>query len=137
MLTVEWRRFSSAILPAWCRKSPKISEVSPLLYLHGLSSQDFAPSLESFLGTGAGLSAAVVTRLTVGWQVGEGVRQPRSVERGLRVCVGGRGAPERAPGRGQLCLLVMIGVRVDDTKELKHRPVTQREECALPVRRRS
>ena len=64
----ERRRFSSAILPAWCRKSPKISEVLPLLHLHGLSSQDFAPALESFLGTGSGLSAAVITRLTVQWR---------------------------------------------------------------------
>ena len=39
----ERRRFASAILPAWCRKSPKITEVLPLLYLHGLSSKDFVP----------------------------------------------------------------------------------------------
>src|SRR3954452_20009576 len=26
-------RFASAILPAWCRKTPKITEVLPLLYL--------------------------------------------------------------------------------------------------------
>lgn len=39
--TGERRRFASAILPPWCRKSPKINEVLPLLYLHGLSSQDF------------------------------------------------------------------------------------------------
>jgi putative transposase len=45
------RRFCSVILPAWCRKSPKITEVLPLLYLHGLSSQDFAPALEGFLGS--------------------------------------------------------------------------------------
>jgi hypothetical protein len=38
----ERQRFSSAILPAWARKSPQISEVLPLLYLHGLSSLDFA-----------------------------------------------------------------------------------------------
>jgi putative transposase len=50
----ERRRFSSVILPAWCRKSPKITEVLPLLYLHGLSSQDFAAALEGFLGTGFG-----------------------------------------------------------------------------------
>ena len=37
----ERRQYSSAILPAWCRKSPKITEVLPLLYLHGLSSKDF------------------------------------------------------------------------------------------------
>src|SRR5262245_17026193 len=45
-VTGERRRFASAILPAWCRKSPKITEVLPLLYLHGLSSKDFGPALE-------------------------------------------------------------------------------------------
>ena len=29
------QKFSSAILPPWCRKTPKINEVLPLLYLHG------------------------------------------------------------------------------------------------------
>jgi len=33
--TGERKRFSSAILPAWARKTPKITEVLPLLYLHG------------------------------------------------------------------------------------------------------
>ena len=36
--TGERQRFSSAILPPWARKTPKITEVLPLLYLHGLSS---------------------------------------------------------------------------------------------------
>src|SRR4051812_32408742 len=40
-VTGERQRFASVILPAWCRKSPKVSEVLPLLYLHGLSSSDF------------------------------------------------------------------------------------------------
>jgi hypothetical protein len=39
-------RFRSAILPPWARKTPQISEVLPLLYLHGLSSGDFVPALE-------------------------------------------------------------------------------------------
>src|SRR4051794_41265461 len=47
----ERRRFASAILPAWSRKSPRVAEVLPLLYLHGLSSSDFAPALEQFLGS--------------------------------------------------------------------------------------
>ncbi len=64
----ERRRFSSAILPAWVRRSPQITEVLPLLYLHGLSSGDFAPALEQFLGTGAGLSASSITRLAGQWQ---------------------------------------------------------------------
>src|SRR5688572_10857177 len=36
--------------------------------LHGLSSLDFVPALEGFLGTDSGLSAATITRLTVRWQ---------------------------------------------------------------------
>ncbi|SEU40760.1 Transposase (or an inactivated derivative) [Nonomuraea wenchangensis] len=43
--TGEHRRFSSSILPPWCRKSPAITEVLPLLYLHGLSTGDFMPAL--------------------------------------------------------------------------------------------
>ena len=62
--TGERARFSSAILAPWCRTSPKITEVLPLLYLHGLSWLDFGPALEQFLGSRAGLSAASITRLT-------------------------------------------------------------------------
>nr|WP_263399630.1 transposase [Saccharopolyspora pogona] len=62
------RRFSSAILPAWARKTPKITEVLPLLYLHGLSSGDFVPALGQFLGSSKGLSAAVITKLTEQWK---------------------------------------------------------------------
>jgi transposase-like protein len=64
----ERQRFSSAIVPAWARKSPQVSEVLPLLYLHGLSSGDFGAALEQFLGSGAGLSATTITRLTGQWQ---------------------------------------------------------------------
>lgn len=45
--TGERKRFSSKILAPWCRKSPKISEVLPLLYLYGPSSGDFVPALPS------------------------------------------------------------------------------------------
>ena len=66
--TGERRRFSSAILPPWCRKTSKITEVLPLLYLHGLSSGDFVPALGQFLGSSAGLSASVITKLTETWK---------------------------------------------------------------------
>jgi hypothetical protein len=45
--TVERQRFSSAILPAWARKSPRVAEVLPMRYLHGLSSSDFGPARSS------------------------------------------------------------------------------------------
>ncbi len=41
-------RFSSSILPAYMRKSPKVTEVLPILYLRGLSTGDFAPALGAF-----------------------------------------------------------------------------------------
>ncbi|WP_187280872.1 transposase, partial [Microbispora sp. CSR-4] len=67
-VTGERKRFSSAILPPWARKTPKITEVLPLLYLHGLSSGDFVPALGQFLGSAAGLSAPVITKLTEQWK---------------------------------------------------------------------
>ncbi len=115
----ERRRFASVILPAWCRRSPKISEVLPLLYLHGLSSQDFVPALEEFLGTGAGLSGPTITRLTAQWQDEAkvfGERDLSTVDY-VYVWVDGIHVNIRLEEE-KLCLLVMIGVRVDGTKEL-------------------
>ena len=47
------RQFQSVILPRWCRRSPKVAQVLPLLYLHGLSSSDFVPALEELFGSAA------------------------------------------------------------------------------------
>ncbi|GAB3881273.1 hypothetical protein GCM10027612_10110 [Microbispora bryophytorum subsp. camponoti] len=66
--TGERKRFPSAILPAWARKTPQLTEVLPLLYLHGPSSGDFVPALGQFLGSSSGLSASVITRLTEQWK---------------------------------------------------------------------
>jgi putative transposase len=72
-------RVRSAILPPWCRKRPKVTEVLPLLYLHGMSSGDFAPALEEFFGAAAGLSASVITRLTSQWQADREAFMARSL----------------------------------------------------------
>jgi putative transposase len=117
--TGEQCRFTSTILPAWARKSPKIAEVLPLLYLHGLSSSDFTPALEQFLGSGAGLSASVITRLTKQWQDEQLAFNTRS----LKDCdyvymwVDGIHLKVRLE-QDKVCLLVMIGVRADGKKEL-------------------
>jgi len=49
--TGERIRFRSSSLPPWARKSPKVAEVLPLMYLHGMSSGDFVPALEEFFGS--------------------------------------------------------------------------------------
>lgn len=112
-------RFSSAILPAWARKSPQVAEVLPLLYLHGLSSGDFTAALEQFLGSAAGLSAKTITRLTEQWQ-GEatGFNKRSLAESDYVYCwVDGIHLKVRL-AQDKVCLLVMIGVRADGTKEL-------------------
>ena len=117
--TGERKRFSSAVLPPWCRKSPKVNEVLPLLYLHGLSSKDFVPALEGFLGTGAGLSAATITRLTVQWQDEARAFNDRDLSTVDYVYLWADGIHVNVRlDEEKLCLLVMVGVRVDGTKEL-------------------
>ena len=62
--TGERRRFSSRILPRYARRSPKVDDVLPVLYLRGLSTGDFRPALEQLLGEdAAGLSPSTITRL--------------------------------------------------------------------------
>lgn len=117
--TGERARFASAILPAWARKSPQLAEVLPLLYLHGLSSSDFAPALAQFLGTGAGLSAKTITRLTEQWQDEAKAFNQRSLAGTdyVYVWVDGIHLKVRLT-QDKVCLLVMVGVRADGTKEL-------------------
>lgn len=59
--------FSSYILPRYARRSPKVADVLPVLYLRGLSTGDFAPALCEFFGSDAGLSASSITRLLETW----------------------------------------------------------------------
>ena len=117
--TGERQRFCSAILPAWARKSPQMTEVLPLLYLHGLSTSDFGPALEQFLGSGAGLSATTITRLTGQWQDEAKAFEARDLSGTdyVYLWVDGIHLKVRLE-QEKLCLLVMIGVRADGRKEL-------------------
>ena len=91
----------------------------PLLYLHGLSSGDFVPALEQFLGTSAGLSPATVTRLTAQWQADHQAFQDRDMSTSDYVYVWADGVHLRVRlDQAKACVLVLVGVRVDGTKEL-------------------
>ncbi|MFD7767618.1 IS256 family transposase [Streptomyces sp. NPDC059787] len=117
--TGERKRFSSAILPPWRRKSLKISEVLPLLYLHGLSSGDFVPALEQFLGSSAGLSPATVTRLTQQWQADYAAFMDRDLAEVDYVYVWADGIHLNVRlEEAKACVLVLVGVRADGSKEL-------------------
>lgn len=116
----ERRRFRSVILPPYMRRSPKVAEVLPLLYLHGLSSGDFAPALEEFFGSEAGLSAKSITRLTEQWQQEREsfMRRDLSGSDYVYAWVDGIHTKVRLGGDDRLCCLVVVGARPDGTKEL-------------------
>ena len=117
--TGERQRFASAILPPWARKTPKITEVLPLLYLHGLSSGDFVPALGQFLGSSKGLSPAVITKLTEQWKTEQHAFSRRDLSDVDYVYLWADGIHVNIRlEEHKLCLLVMIGVRADGRKEL-------------------
>jgi transposase-like protein len=117
--TGERVQFRSSILPPWCRKSPKVVEVLPLMYLHGMSTGDFVPALEEFFGSSAGLSSSVITRLTKQWQADRDSFMHRNLSSVdyVYVWVDGIHFNIRLEEE-RLCCLVIVGVRADGTKEL-------------------
>ena len=119
--TGERRRFSSKILPAYARRSPKVTEVLPILYLRGLSTGDFRPALEGLLGEDAsGLSSSTISRLCKEWEAHHERFRKRllSFSRYAYLFVDGVHVSVRLGEDDRLCLLVVIGVREDGTKEL-------------------
>jgi len=116
----ERRRFTSRILPPYMRRSPKVAEVLPVLYLRGLSTGDFREALAALLGKdAAGLSATNIARLTNEWETEYRAFQKSSLadREYVYVWVDGVHFNVRLED-DRLCTLVMIGVRPDGTKEL-------------------
>lgn len=115
----EGRRFSSYILPKYARRSPKVADVLPVLYLRGLSTGDFAPALAEFFGTDAGLSASSITRLIETWSDEYRAFESRDLTGSDFVYVWADGVHFRIRlEEDRLCCLVLIGVKADGTKEL-------------------
>jgi transposase-like protein len=102
------------------RRSPKVAEVLPILYLRGLSTGDFKEGLAALLGDEAsGLSPTTITRLTAAWQEEYNAFQKRDLSDRDYVYVWADGVHFRIRlEEDRLCALVMIGVRPDGTKEL-------------------
>jgi transposase-like protein len=113
-------RFHSQILPPYMRRSPKVAEVLPILYLRGLSTGDFKEGLAALLGDDAsGLSPTAITRLTATWQADYEAFQTRDLSDRDYVYVWADGVHFRIRlEEDRLCALVMIGVCSDGTKEL-------------------
>jgi transposase-like protein len=114
------QRFTSKILPPYMRRSPKVDEVLPILYLRGLSTGDFREAIPALLGEdAAGLSSTTITRLTNQWESEheEFQKQDLSDREYVYVWVDGIHVNVRLED-DRVCLLVIIGARPDGTKEL-------------------
>lgn len=120
VLDGERQRFMSAILPPYMRRSPKVSEVLPVLYLRGLSTNDFGPALKDLLGEDAsGLSSTAIARMTAKWQAeyDDFRKRDLSGQDYAYIWVDGIHFNVRLED-DRLCTLVVLGVRADGTKEL-------------------
>jgi putative transposase len=115
------QRFTSQILPPYMRRSPKVAEVLPVLYLRGLSTGDFRAALPVLLGeqAAAGLSPTTITRLTAAWQAEYQSFCETSLAERDYVYLWADGVHFRVRlEEDRLCTLVLIGARPDGTKEL-------------------
>ena len=116
----EKQKFTSKVLPPYMRRSPKVAEVIPILYLRGLSTGDFREALPVLLGEdAAGLSPTNIARLTTVWQSEYDEFKKRDLSDRDYVYVWADGIHFNIRLEDdRLCTLVVIGVRPDGTKEL-------------------
>ncbi|MEA3511415.1 MAG: IS256 family transposase [Actinomycetota bacterium] len=111
--------YSSYILPKYARRSPKVADVLPVLYLRGLSTGDFVPALAQFFGSDAGLSATSIGRLLETWGDEYTAFTQRDLSTSDFVYLWADGVHFRIRlEEDRLCCLVVIGVRADGSKEL-------------------
>jgi len=115
----ERMRFRSKILPPYLRRSAKVTEVLPILYLRGLSTGSFQEALSSLLGEDAsGLSPSAITKLTASWRTDYDTwRKRRLDDEYVYVWADGVHFNIRLE-EDRLAALVIIGARADGTKEL-------------------
>lgn len=113
-------RYSSQILPAYMRKSPKVENLLPILYLKGLSTSDFQSALADLLGEGVtGLSPSSIVALKKSWEKDFSEWKKRKItDRYVYLFADGVHVSVRLGEDKRLCLLVLIGVAENGEKHL-------------------
>ena len=116
----EEHQFTSKILPPYLRKSANIETLLPILYLKGLSTNNFKSALTCILGDGAkGLSSASIVSLKKSWEADFSDWKKRLItSEYIYFWADGVNVKIRLGEDKKLCLLVIMGVRLDGKKEL-------------------
>jgi len=112
--------FSSKILPPYMRRSPRLEEALPVLYLRGLSTGDFSEALGALLGPEAvGFSATTITRSLKVWQEEYKAWRKRSLTGKEYVYIWADGVYFNIRlEEDRLACLVIVGVLPDGRKEV-------------------
>lgn len=112
--------FSSSILPPYLRRSKKIDELIPWLYLKGVSTGDFGEALQALAGPdAANLSPNVIVKLKAQWEGEYETWSKRDLtgKEYVYFWVDGIHFNIRLEEDRQ-CILVVMGATVDGKKEL-------------------
>ena len=113
-------KFNSALVPPYVRRSARVAAALPWLYLKGISSGDLGEALEVLVGEDAkGLSPGALSRLKAQWSDEyQGWTRRRLEDKAYAYWwVDGIDTTLRESDDPKLCLLVIIGVTADGSKE--------------------
>ena len=113
-------QFRSSSVPTYLRRSVKMQEFLPLLYLKGISTGDFKETLVPLMGdTAKNLSAGVISRLKERWEEEFSQWSQRSLAGDHYVYWWADGIYFQARmEEAKDCVLVIMGVTKEGTKEL-------------------
>ena len=114
-------RFTSAILPAYLRRSSAVDALIPWLYLKGVSAADMSEALQALAGPqAANLSASVVLKLKEEWARELATFRHRDLSGKEYVYWWADGVyfTIRLDSDDRQCILVLIGATRDGRKEL-------------------
>jgi transposase-like protein len=117
----EGEQFTSAILPPYVRRSRRLEEAIPILYLRGLSTGDFTPVLTELFGEAAkGFSPTSIVRFKQVWETEYQTWRKRDLSEQEFVYwwADGVNFAVRLEEDRRLTCLVIVGVRADGTKEV-------------------
>ncbi|HDR9354527.1 IS256 family transposase [Burkholderia cenocepacia] len=113
-------KFNSSLVPPYVRRSPRVSAALPWLYLRGVSTGDMSEALSVLVGEDAkGLSPNVVVRLKAQWaeEFEQWTRRDLKQARWVYWWADGIHTGARSEDSDGQCLLVIIGVKPDGSKE--------------------
>lgn len=112
--------FSSSVVPKYLRRSVSMNEFLPLLYLKGISTNDFASALTPLFGENAkNLSPGVISRLKADWEDEYAVWCKRDLSKQRYVYWWADGIHLHARMEDSAeCVLVIVGVTEQGNKEI-------------------